>query len=75
MSGHWTDRALCAEVDTDLFFPDKGESTVPAKKICLACEVRAQCLDYALANHERFGVWGGLSERQRRLLEHGREAA
>ena len=75
MSGGWKDRGLCAETDPELFFPDKGESTKAAKRICFACEVRAECLTYALANHERFGVWGGLSERQRRLLEYGREAA
>ena len=75
MTGSWKDRGLCAETDPELFFPDKGESTKAAKRICFACEVRAKCLEYALANHERFGVWGGLSERQRRLLEYGTEAA
>jgi hypothetical protein len=45
-----------------------GGSTREAKKICTGCEVKAQCLEYALANDERFGIWGGLSERERRRL-------
>ena len=48
--------------------PEKGGSTREAKKICTGCEVKAQCLEYALANDERFGIWGGLSERERRRL-------
>ncbi|MCW2508093.1 MAG: Transcription factor WhiB [Modestobacter sp.] len=64
----WQERALCAETDPEAFFPEKGGSTREAKKICTGCEVRAECLDYALANDERFGIWGGLSERERRRL-------
>jgi WhiB family redox-sensing transcriptional regulator len=64
----WRDLALCAEVDGDTFFPDKGESTLAAKKTCRFCEVRQPCLEYALATDQRFGVWGGLSERERRKL-------
>jgi hypothetical protein len=66
--GDWRDLALCAEVDPDLFFPDKGESSRPAKRVCAGCEVRPECLQYALDHGERFGVWGGLSERERREL-------
>ncbi|MBN9325765.1 MAG: WhiB family transcriptional regulator, partial [Cellulomonas sp.] len=51
------------------FFPEKGGSTREAKKVCTQCEVRAECLEYALANDERFGIWGGLSERERRKLK------
>ena len=64
----WQDRALCAETDPEAFFPEKGGSTREAKKICVQCPVRAECLEYALANDERFGIWGGLSERERRRL-------
>ena len=64
----WKDRALCAETDPEAFFPEKGGSTREAKRICSGCEVRAECLEYALANDERFGIWGGLSERERRRL-------
>lgn len=64
----WQTDALCAQTDPEAFFPEKGGSTRDAKKICTSCEVRAQCLDYALQNDERFGIWGGLSERERRKL-------
>lgn len=64
----WTDAALCNQTDPEAFFPEKGGSTRAAKTVCLGCEVRQQCLDYALSNGERFGIWGGLSERERRRL-------
>jgi WhiB family redox-sensing transcriptional regulator len=64
----WQERALCAQTDPEAFFPEKGGSTREAKKICSQCPVRAECLEYALANDERFGIWGGLSERERRRL-------
>jgi WhiB family redox-sensing transcriptional regulator len=67
----WQERALCAQTDPEAFFPEKGGSTREAKRICLGCEVRDVCLDYALANDERFGIWGGLSERERRRLKRG----
>ena len=68
-AGDWKDAALCAETDPEAFFPEKGGSTREAKKVCTSCEVRAECLDFALANDERFGIWGGLSERERRRLK------
>ena len=64
----WQSDALCAQTDPEAFFPEKGGSTRDAKKICASCEVRSQCLEYALQNDERFGIWGGLSERERRKL-------
>ncbi|MGH3495158.1 MAG: WhiB family transcriptional regulator [Sciscionella sp.] len=65
----WTERALCAQTDPEAFFPEKGGSTREAKRICTGCEVRDECLEYALAHDERFGIWGGLSERERRKLK------
>ena len=65
----WQDRALCAQTDPEAFFPEKGGSTREAKKVCRGCEVRAECLEYALEHDERFGIWGGLSERERRRLK------
>ncbi|RZS33914.1 transcription factor WhiB [Herbihabitans rhizosphaerae] len=65
----WQDRALCAQTDPEAFFPEKGGSTREAKRICQGCEVRSECLEYALAHDERFGIWGGLSERERRKLK------
>jgi WhiB family redox-sensing transcriptional regulator len=64
----WQERALCAQTDPEAFFPETGGSTREAKRICSGCEVRAECLEYALAHDERFGIWGGLSERERRRL-------
>jgi WhiB family redox-sensing transcriptional regulator len=65
----WQDRALCAQTDPEAFFPEKGGSTREAKRICQGCDVRSECLEYALAHDERFGIWGGLSERERRKLK------
>jgi WhiB family redox-sensing transcriptional regulator len=65
----WQERALCAQTDPEAFFPEKGGSTREAKKVCVSCEVRAECLEYALEHDERFGIWGGLSERERRKLK------
>lgn len=62
----WMLEAKCLDADPEAFFPEKGGSTREAKRICAACPVREECLDYALANDERFGIWGGLSERERR---------
>jgi len=65
----WQERALCAQTDPEAFFPEKGGSTREAKKVCTGCEVRMECLEYALELDERFGIWGGLSERERRKLK------
>jgi WhiB family redox-sensing transcriptional regulator len=71
LEDQWQERALCAQTDPEAFFPEKGGSTREAKRICLGCEVKDECLDYALAHDERFGIWGGLSERERRRLKRG----
>ena len=65
----WRLSALCGETDPEAFFPEKGGSTREAKRICTGCDVRAECLEFALSNDERFGIWGGLSERERRKLK------
>ena len=67
--GSWQERALCAQTDPEAFFPEKGGSTREAKRICKACAVRDECLEYALEHDERFGIWGGLSDRERRRLK------
>ena len=68
MPPHWTALARCAEVDPAPFFPGKGESTKPAKKVCAGCEVRVTCLEYALSDPELDGVWGGTSTRERQRI-------
>lgn len=70
----WLADALCAQTDPEAYFPARGGSTRAAKQICLRCPVRAECLEYALEHDERFGVWGGLSERERRPLKRPRAA-
>lgn len=62
----WQADALCTQTDPEAFFPEKGGSTRDAKRICAECTVKTECLEYALVNDERFGIWGGLSERERR---------
>ena len=62
----WMLEAKCLDADPEAFFHEKGGSTREAKRICAACPVRTECLDHALSNDERFGIWGGLSERERR---------
>lgn len=69
----WMGEAICAQTDSEAFFPEKGGTTKPAKQICATCPVRSQCLEYAMDHDERFGVWGGLSERERRKLRWERE--
>lgn len=69
----WQDQARCAEVDTEIFYPENGGLDRPAKKICAGCEVRAECLEFAVDNNEIWGIWGGFSERERRNMK--REAA
>ena len=71
----WQELGICNQTDPDLFFPEKGGTPRPAQRICAHCEVKPQCLEYALANDEAFGVWGGLSERERRALKKRRVAA
>ena len=65
----WQEQALCAQTDPEAFFPEKGGSTREAKRICVGCDVKGECLEYALGQDERFGIWGGLSERERRRLK------
>lgn len=71
----WQDYANCRGADADLFFPERGASTRKAKAICAECEVKAECLDYAIDIGEKFGIWGGMSERERRKVRRDRQIA
>lgn len=64
----WTELAECQYTDPETFFPEKGGSSRPAKKVCRSCEVRLECLAYAMDSHDNFGVWGGFSEFDRRRI-------
>ncbi len=71
----WQDFAYCRGLDPDLFFPERGASTREAREVCKGCVVREDCLEYALAKHEDHGIWGGLSERERRRIRKQRALA
>lgn len=71
----WMADGLCTQADPEAFFPNKGDSPKAAKKVCADCPVRAQCLAWSLANDEHFGVWGGLTEHDRRKMRAARNRA
>ena len=68
----WQDYANCRGADADLFFPERGASTRKAKGICAECQVQVDCLEFAVTKSEKFGIWGGLSERERRKIRKAR---
>jgi WhiB family redox-sensing transcriptional regulator len=68
----WQAYAVCAQTDPESFFPEKGGSTREAKAVCRGCDVVPECLEYALLHDERYGIWGGMSERERRRLKKAR---
>lgn len=69
----WTRRAVCAQTDPEAFFPERGGSNRAAKAICKGCPVIDQCLAYALKHDERFGIWGGVAERDRRAMKRAQD--
>lgn len=68
----WVKDALCAQTDPDMFFPEPGRVAADAKQICAACDVREQCLAYALEHREREGIWGGKTPKQRSRMPRPR---
>ncbi|OJX72811.1 WhiB family transcriptional regulator [Leifsonia sp. 71-9] len=66
----WMADAACATTNPDAWFPESGESPRPTIRICTSCEVRTQCLQYAIDNGEYWGTWGGLTARELRKLRH-----
>jgi WhiB family transcriptional regulator, redox-sensing transcriptional regulator len=68
-AARWRELAACRGTDLDVFFPERGESAGPARQVCAACPVREPCLDYAISNRISHGIWGGLTERERRALQ------
>lgn len=73
--GGWRHGALCAQTDSELFFPERGNQNRAAKAVCAQCPVSDECLDYALAHGESYGIWGGTTERERRALAARRRVA
>ena len=70
----WQADALCAQTDPEAFFPERGAPSKDAKRICNSCDVQAECLAYALANDERYGIWGGKSAMKRARLRAAAKA-
>jgi WhiB family redox-sensing transcriptional regulator len=68
----WKQIGLCRGVDPDLFFPERGGDVRTPKAICQQCVIQERCLEFALTNAEKFGIWGGKSERERRHLRSAR---
>ncbi len=64
----WQDVAACREIAVELFFPPAEQEAEVAKAVCSECTVRQPCLDFAIMEGERFGIWGGLTSQERRLV-------
>ena len=69
----WRAYGLCREVDPELFFPKPSQSSATARRVCLACEVRVECREYAVEHGER-GIWGGTTDNQRKALRRIRDS-
>jgi len=70
--GSWVEDGDCRGMETSIFFPERGKKSETAKAICDECPVREPCGEYGVTAPEKFGIWGGLSERQRRIIRRGR---
>ena len=71
----WRLHASCRGAGPELFFPAKGEPAAEAKEVCQRCPVADCCLDFAIRHGEETGIWGGMSERQRREVARARRNA
>lgn len=72
LANSWQELAKCRGRSSAVFYPQRGVPTASARALCKECAVKQECLHYALENDERFGIWGGLSERERRKLQRER---
>jgi WhiB family redox-sensing transcriptional regulator len=76
MNATWRQHSACRGIDPEVFHPASEEDAEEAKAICALCPVRQPCLEYALVNREREGVWGGMTDRERRrILRQRRKSA
>jgi WhiB family redox-sensing transcriptional regulator len=69
----WWERADCRGLDPDLFFPRRGDDTTQAAAVCKGCPVQVECLEYAIDNGERHGIWGGTTGNDRRKIRRPRK--
>lgn len=73
MTSDWRQDVACRGMNPDLFFPQKGDLNRYAKSVCRECPVSDDCLDFALTGSgEKFGIWGALTEKERRRLRRKR---
>ena len=70
-AARWREQAACRGVRIEVFFPGRGETAGPARQVCAQCPVRQPCLEFAVSNRIGYGIWGGLTERERRALQSG----
>ena len=68
----WMEKGACKDMNPDLFFPHNGENNEEAKAVCIECPVQQECLDYAVSQSGLMGIWGGLSETERRTVRRKR---
>ena len=68
LAEEWMKDALCAEVDSEMFFPEGGGSIARPNAVCNMCDVKKECLDFALKTDQQHGIWGGTSYRQRKRI-------
>lgn len=64
----WVRQAACLGLDANIFHPLRGAPTEPARRVCATCPVRAECLQWAIEQHEQHGIWGGTTEKERRAI-------
>ncbi len=70
----WRSRAACKDVATEVFFPDVGEDYAVAAPVCGSCGVRERCLAFAFESKEEYGMWGGMTPKDRRSLRRRRNS-
>ncbi|GAC1375553.1 MAG: WhiB family transcriptional regulator [Acidimicrobiales bacterium] len=75
MVENWRQRSACTGLDTEIFFPASEAEAGPAKSVCATCPVRDECLEWAIQTRQEDGVWGGLTDTERRRLRRRRRDA
>ena len=76
----WRQHASCTDIDVNLFFPigvtgPAVDQIARAKTVCRVCPVQGECLEFSLITHQDYGVWGGATEDERRVMRRQRRAA
>lgn len=70
----WREQAACKGMDPNIFFPVRGQDSRPAKKVCSTCPVKSECFEYGYLYGDKNGIWGGVAERQMRIIRRNRVA-